>query len=217
MTFSRVSAHDAVAAATPTYGGTPTSGNLLLCYVSGTVSTPTLSGWTQIITGADAFTDNLTFFAKISAGNEGTVSPAAGGGGTISMVGICEYSGNANPISQDGTAASAAATSGTSKATPSLTTAATGSLIIVGGFISGFTTGAETWGSASKFCPAFVGAGSACFGEKITTTPTTFSDTLTWTGSHAQVVLIAAFQVPVVTISAPPKVIGQAVQRASYW
>lgn len=221
MTITRVTAHDGVGGASAAFGGTPTSGNLLLATVIDVTTAVTISGWTQIVaTPADGLGDLLMLFAKTSAGNEGTVTPA-NGAATLQTT-VCEYSGNKNPYAQDGTAGGVAtASTGTSKASAQITTTDAGSLIFLAALNPGATTN-PAWSGGPTLVTALNNTNAGyhgVVGEYVPgTTVSAFSSTYSWTTAQFSCVLIAGFK-PVIAALAPrPKVPrNAAVMRAANW
>ena len=170
------------------FGGTPTAGNLLLCAVKNISAPPTVSGFTQIVNGASGII-NLTLFAKISAGNEGTVTPS---GTVVVDTSVCEYSGCVtSAVTQDGTAGATDATgSVTSLQSANITTSNAGSLI----FEACFTIGtAGSWASATKILDNTSSGEMFCGQFLPGVTESGFHDTASWTTGGTAVVLIAGF------------------------
>jgi hypothetical protein len=106
---------------------TPTSGNLLVLTANSDATVSTPSGWTagpSVVDGNGAY-----IFHKISAGTESTVTITPGAAANTVMT-ACEYSGNtASPFDVSNTS-TIAGSAGTSTTAVSVTTTATGDLII---------------------------------------------------------------------------------------
>lgn len=185
MTIARVSAHDGTGTTSATFGGTPTAGNLLLAACAGFGASTTLAGWTLITNGTNGFTYALSLFAKISAGNEGTVTP-----GTAATTMVCEYSGAAATLTQDGTAGFTGTTGATTLNSANISTTKTGSLIFL--VCAREVASTFSWATATKI---LAGNTLQCAGEYLPgTTVTTFHDTCTFGASNDAVMAIAGFQ-----------------------
>jgi hypothetical protein len=169
----------------------------------------------------------LGLFAKISAGNEGTVSPTSSGG-TVELTSVCEYSGAANPYVQDGTAVgSATSSNATTLATGAISTAQAASLIVVGG--AGVHSGGSptvTWTTSSVFgqtSNSFISTYWAqAFGQYLPgSAQTNFSDTAHYNSlSSIGLTVIAGFTAAGAAPAyapppAPPSFVPQI--RSSFW
>lgn len=188
MAISRVTAHDGTGTSSAAFGGTPTSGNLLLSITYGNNSGVTISGWTQVVQKVlVASSEIITLFAKTSAGTEGTVTPATG---LTFNTAVCEYSGAANPFATDGTAGGTINTgSVTSLTTASITTTNANDLIFT---VCGLNddTGAS-WTTATAILKnSFLFAGE----NIVSSTQSGYTDTAHWTNSSNAATLIAAFK-----------------------
>lgn len=205
MTIARVSAHDGVGTTSATFGGTPTTGNTLLCFVNSNSATITISGWTVVVVTSYGFgSSQVTLLSKISAGSEGTITPAAAGG-TIEATSVCEYSGLANPVATDGTATGTGSNSNVSTlGTGSLTTVNANDLIFVGIGMNGTMT-APSWTTSTEILTNNAAASSFCGEHIVSTTQSGFSDTAHWTTAREPATCIAAFK----AASAPPANTGQ--------
>lgn len=198
MTIARVTAHDGVGGSSATFGGTPTSGNLLFALTGDADTNTTITGWTKITSGSEASIGGLCLFAKTAAGTEGTITPS---GAFVFQTSVCEYSGVRNPFAQDGTAGSAATSSGTSLASSAISTTDSGSLLFYGVLFSGAVTNLAFSGGVSS--PFLTNSGLGLKGNAGQYLPAAtvsgFQSTASWTTGAAAILLVAGFKPPVVT------------------
>lgn len=201
MAISRLSAQDAVANSTTatvsaTYAGATTAGNLLIAAAFGnntlngtTISSP---GWTTAIKGAGWLGGFIVAY-KIALGTETTIT-AANTSSNVMAIDIFEYTGNANPDIVNGLG-------GFTFSGVNVTSATTNKIAITypNGLI--FSTLFSTSGgsSFSWVTSSLIGANTAggvqirC-GENITSSITTFSDTISWTTGQAMDIVTCGFQ-----------------------
>lgn len=186
---------------TATYPGATTAGDLLIAVLASSNS-PALSGggtWTNLISRTfqgSTYTGGIWY--KLATGSETTVTATSTQ--YINLT-ILEYTGNANPIVTDGTAAANSSGSTTTTATtPNITTTNANDLVFLAATMNSGAT-AFSWatstlisGPTSPFC-AFIGE------YIVSTIQTNFNDTGSWTGVTNVATLIGAFKAATSTTS----------------
>jgi hypothetical protein len=203
MAISRVSSQDkggssSASSVSVTYPGSTTPGDLLIAAgIQNNAGTLAISGWNVLVTG---FENNVSvptaLFYRLADGTESTITLTGGGTGTTMSLDIFEYTGNANPIATDGTAA--ATNSGgvgvTSQVTPNITTTNANDLIFYCAITQTVTS--ATWNSGATVIGTNTGGTFKVFcGQQIVSSPqTNFNDTITYGASHVCGTLIAGFQ-----------------------
>lgn len=212
MTIARVAGQDASGigasgSVSVSFPGATTAGHLLLCAVWGLGTGPgtngTPSGWTvakDVGFGSGGTAGDLTLFYKQATGSETSVTSTASGGGAMQME-LAEFSGVANPIALDGTAATgtsgASSIATTAAFKPSITLSQATSLIVqilgpsntITGIAWAAATGITTTNTKmmlSQWLPGSTG---------------TFSDTATWTTARTASALIVAFKSAAATVT----------------
>lgn len=198
MAIARITGQDARAqgsgsTGTATYPGATTAGNLLLATIFANLSADTLdiSGWTKV-NHIEASNTAAALFYKLADGTETNVNFT--GGNSNWRFHIYEYSGNANPIVVDQTAAQSNANN-TTASTPSITTTNANNLIF-----AVFVT------TAAVITPTFSApfntlqedaSGTRLFdGDRVVSATGTYSATASWTNSAVTRTIIAGFSEP---------------------
>lgn len=201
MAISRITGqdtinHSATASVSCVYPNTATSGDLLIAVVQNNgSSTAAISTWTLLTNGVGYATSlQMAIYYKLSAGSEKTITATATGANFMALD-IFEYTGNANPIVTDGTAANKnnGTSSVTTFTTPMITTTNANDLILSAGFFFGTSPSWITSTLIGTNAPS--GGVVMIVGENIvSSTKTNFQDTFSWTGSSPTASMIGAFK-----------------------
>lgn len=202
MAISRLTGQDATnnsgnGNVVATYPGATTAGNLLIATVfsNQALGSNAISGWTSLVDGhAYGGQYDITILYKLADGSETTVTATSAGANHM-VISIFEYTGNANPIQTDGTAAAQNTSSTvTSYTTPSITTTNANDLIF--SVMSDGQGTSPSWATSTTIGSNTADTFSHIFSGQniVSSTQSGFSDTGSWTGASTAGSLIGAFQ-----------------------
>lgn len=176
--------------------------NGMACFInqSGSLTAPTITGWTVYPTVHAQFNtsgSSIWYAYKIAAGGETSIAPTAGSGGTI--VGICywEINGMDASLTLDGTPVHVDNTASAATNSVAVSTSTAGSIVLIGVGVTANNTSCNTWTGSDVATNVSSGA-TRMQGGSYVTTGTLSSQTFTanWGTARVSGVLAVAIQPP---------------------